>query len=117
MTTSTLTAQALAAPLVVTAGIVHVEQPQASIDNLSAIIQNHSGFALTALYDWVTISGSLALGLAVVKGRLSAAEAWALSRVDEDWQIEQWGVDDEAKELADSKRETFLLVERALSLI
>ncbi len=110
-------AETLGAPLVTTAGIVHVAQPEASLETLTAHVQPFERFALKALYDWVTISGSLLIGLAVAKGRLSAAEGWALSRVDEDWQEEQWGVDDEAKALADSKRDTFLLVERALSLI
>jgi len=113
----TWSADRLGAPMIVTKGIVHVAQPPASLKALAAHVQPFESFQLKALYDWVTISGSLVLGLAVAKGRLSAAEGWALSRVDEGWQEEQWGVDDEAKALADSKRDTFLLVERALSLI
>lgn len=107
----------LGAPMVETAGIVHVSQPEASLKALKSNVEAYGGFALTALYDWVTISGSLILGLAVAKGRLSAEAAWGLSRLDENWQEEQWGVDDEAQKLADSKRATFLLVERALGLI
>jgi len=110
-------ADTLAAPLKPTAGIVHVAQPEASLKALAAHVQPFHGFQLKALYDWVTISGSLILGLAVAKKRLTAAEGWALSRLDETWQEEQWGVDDEAQKLAASKRDTFLLVERALSLI
>jgi len=110
-------ANELGAPLKSTLGIVHLPQPEASLKALKAHVQPYQGFALKALYDWVTISGSLVLGLAVAKKRLTAAEGWRLSRVDENWQEEQWGVDDEAKKLADSKCETFLMVERALSLI
>ncbi len=110
-------AETLGAPLAPTAGIVHLAQPEASLKSLTAHVQPYQGFALKALYDWVTISGSLVLGLAVAKKRLTAAEGWRLSRVDENWQEEQWGVDDEAKKLADSKHDTFLMVERALSLI
>ncbi len=110
-------AEELGSPLVATTGIVHVEQPRDSIRNLTDIVKGYSGFALTALYDWVTLSGSLVLALAVSRGRIGAAEAWALSRMDEDWQIEQWGVDDDAEALANSKRETFLLIERAVSMI
>lgn len=110
-------ADELAAPMVATTGIVHVPQPQSSLRNLEQSLQAYSGFSLTALYDWVTISGSLLLGLAVASGRLSAADGWVLSRIDESWQEEQWGVDEEAHKLAESKRKTFLLVERALGLI
>ncbi|MBL1437320.1 MAG: ATPase [Rhodobacteraceae bacterium] len=110
-------AEALDAPLLVTKGIVHLAQPEGSLNALAAHVQPFQSYQLKALYDWVTISGSLILGLAVAKKRLTAAEGWALSRVDESWQEEQWGVDDEAQKLSDSKRDTFLLVERALSLI
>jgi len=110
-------AEALGAPLKPTAGIVHMAQPEASLKALAAQVQPFQGFALKSLYDWVTISGSLVLGLAIAKKQITAAEGWQLSRVDESWQEEQWGVDDEAQILADSKRETFLMVERALSLI
>jgi chaperone required for assembly of F1-ATPase len=57
-------------------------------------------FELTAFHDLVAISGSLVLGLAVTGGRLDAAGAWALSRVDETWQAELWGEDEEAAEAA-----------------
>ena len=40
--------------------------------------------------------GSAVLGLAVERGRLTAAEAYELSRIDEAFQIEQWGEDAEA---------------------
>ena len=33
---------------------------------------------------------------ALETGRLSADEAWAAAHVDEDWNTEQWGKDDEA---------------------
>ncbi len=107
----------LAAPLRVTNGIVHVGQPGASLEKLHSVANGYHGFALKALYDWVTISGSLVLGLAVAERRLGAAEAWGLSRIDENWQEEQWGVDEAATALAESKRDTFLLVERALEMI
>jgi len=110
-------AEILDAPLLVTKGIVHLAQPTSTLKALAAHVQPFTGFHLKALYDWVTISGSLVLGLAVANNRLTAAQGWALSRVDENWQEEQWGIDDEAQKLAVSKRDTFLLVERALSLI
>ena len=52
------------------------------------------------------------LGLAVGQGRLDALEAWRLSRIDEDWQISQWGDDEEAAELAALKRAALLDAER-----
>jgi chaperone required for assembly of F1-ATPase len=36
-------------------------------------------------------------------GRFSALDAWELSRIDEIWQVEQWGEDEEATEVAQIK--------------
>jgi chaperone required for assembly of F1-ATPase len=44
----------------------------------------------------VTLTGSAILGLAVLRGHLSAEAAWAAAHVDEDWQIARWGEDAEA---------------------
>ena len=45
----------------------------------------------------VALSGSLVIGLAVCPGSLDPETGWALSRIDEEWQIEQWGRDDEGR--------------------
>ena len=74
-------------------------------------------FRLTALHDLVTLSGSLILGLAVADRALDAAEGWDLSRIDETWQEEQWGRDDEAHAMAQMRREAFLTAERMLRLL
>ena len=36
------------------------------------------------------------LALAVARGQVSAAEAWRVAHLDEDFQIERWGEDEEA---------------------
>ena len=41
-------------------------------------------------------------------GAISAQDAWPIARLDELWQIEQWGADEAAEELAESKRQDFL---------
>lgn len=87
------------APLVATAGVMHIAQPETSVAALSAAVHGQSAFQLAALHDLVAISGSLVLGLAVTEGRLDVDTAFALSRIDEHWQIEQWGPDEEAAAL------------------
>lgn len=93
-------ADTLGARLAVTRGVMPVAQPAAAIDALRQAVAVFDAFRLTALHDLVTISGSLVLGLAVARGRLAAAEAFALSRIDDTWQAEQWGEDAEAAESA-----------------
>jgi chaperone required for assembly of F1-ATPase len=104
------------AALRVTSGIVHVAQPQESLDCLTALVSARSHFELAALYDLVAITGSLVLGMAVAEGRLEASDAFDLARVDEDWQTEQWGVDDEAAESAEVKRQAMRDAGRFLRL-
>jgi chaperone required for assembly of F1-ATPase len=43
-----------------------------------------------------SLTGSLVVTLAHMAGRLSLAESWAAAHVDEDFQIEIWGEDQEA---------------------
>ena len=57
-------------------------------------------FDLAALHVLASITGSLVLGLAVQEGRLTPEDAFALSRLDEAYQAEKWGSDQEAEERA-----------------
>jgi len=98
-------ADTLAAPLVVTAGVVPVSQPRASLDRLAEVVRAFDPFRLMALHDLVAISGSLVIGLAIVRGRISVQDGWDASRIDETWQVEAWGHDEEAAELEALKRE------------
>lgn len=96
-------AQVLGAPLQVMSGIVHQPQPPASLAALAAQVRGFSAFQMAAFHDLVAISGSLILGLAVTRGQISADQAWILSRIDETWQAELWGVDEEAALLEATK--------------
>lgn len=109
-------AQALGAPLIATAGVMHIAQDPRSLARLHDQVGAFSAFQLAAFHDLVAISGSLILGLAVTRGRLSAPEAWALSRVDEAWQIEQWGEDEEASASEAVREADFLQARRFYAL-
>jgi chaperone required for assembly of F1-ATPase len=110
-------AETLGAPLVTAEGVLHVPQPEASLDALRAAVAACDAFALTALHELVTLSGSLVLGLAVTRRALEPGRAWALSRIDEDWQAEFWGRDAEAEALAGSRRRDFDRAARLLDLL
>jgi len=83
------------APLVVTNGVIPARQPAASLAALAAVVAAHGDFALTALHAATTACGSLVIALALLEGRLDAAEAFAASQLDESYQIEAWGEDGE----------------------
>lgn len=97
-----------AAPLRVTRGVMPVSQPAESILRLRAVVATQGCFEICALHDLVALSGSLVLGLAALE-RIAEPEAlWALSRIDEDWQSEQWGEDEEAIVTAQRRKTGFL---------
>lgn len=102
----------LRAPLRITHGVIPVAQDPQALARLRAHVGALDIFGLTALHDLVTLPGSLVLGLAVIRGRIDAAEAFRLSRIDEDFQAEQWGRDDEAMAAAESRRAAMLVAER-----
>jgi chaperone required for assembly of F1-ATPase len=109
-------AEAMGAPLRVTNGVMHVDQPATSLATLKAAVQALSPFQLAAFHDLVAISGSVVLALAVTRGRLAADDAWTLSRIDETWQIEQWGADAEAAEISALKHAALLQADRFYAL-
>lgn len=86
------------AHLAVTSGIQHVEQSAETLAALRRAVSGLNDFDLTALHVLTSITGSLVLGLAVLGERLTADEAFALSRLDEAYQAERWGTDREAEQ-------------------
>lgn len=93
--------------IAVTAGIIHVPQPPATIARLGEAIAAQPAFALAGLSTVVTLTGSLLLALALAEGAIDADTAWAAAHVDEDWQAEMWGVDDLAAQTLALKRRDY----------
>ena len=105
------------AALTVTRGIVPVAQPAEGVAALSRAVTALSPFELTALHDLVALSGSLVIGLNATEPGSDPEALWSLSRVDEDWQAELWGVDEEAAALAAAKKRDFLHAHRFWTLL
>lgn len=97
-------------------GVVHAPQPRRSLDRLRAEVAALPPFELAGLSELVTLSGSLIIGLAAVEGFLPPGELWARSRIDELWQEEKWGRDEEAVRAAESREIAFLQAARFCEL-
>lgn len=89
-------AEALQAPLGITAGLAPVVQPQAALSAVREAVARHSPMALAALQLATAASGSVVIALALAGGILDAASAAAASQIDETFQAEHWGEDAEA---------------------
>lgn len=82
--------------LQVTAGIVAVKQPPATLAVLTRTIAAYPDFALAALASLVSASGSLVVALALAEGEITPEQAAHAAQVDELHQAERWGEDAEA---------------------
>ena len=76
---------------------MHVGQPEAALKAARAAIPTDP-WRLGALHAVTTLTGSALLALALLRGRVSAEEAWQAAHVDEDWNMAQWGRDELALE-------------------
>jgi len=84
------------AALEVTSGIVPTRQSPATLRAFAAAVTAQGEFRLTALHSLTAACGSLVIALALMEGRLDAAAAFAVSQLDETFQIEAWGEDADA---------------------
>lgn len=104
------------APLITVEGVMHKNQPSTSITNLTAQVSRQTEFQLTALHDLVSMSGSLVIGLAAQAGAYQVKDLWDWSRLDELWQIEKWGGDEDAEATAGLKQASFFHANRFYKL-
>jgi chaperone required for assembly of F1-ATPase len=85
-------------------GVIHQAQPQESLEEVRRIALGLDDFALAGLAFGAALFGSAVLAIGLYRGWLNGAQAFELSRVDEAWQEERWGVDAEAAERSDRLR-------------
>lgn len=108
--------QALGVRLQPTEGVMPVNQPPEALDQLHAQVAALPPFELAPFHDLVSLSGSLVLGFAVAQHAITAEDGWRLSRIDETFQVEQWGEDADAAAAAEHRREAFLFARKFLDL-
>jgi chaperone required for assembly of F1-ATPase len=101
----------------VTAGIVHIAQPPATVARLAETLAARDAFALAPMSPLVTISGSLVTALALAEGAIGADEAFDAAHLDELWQAEHWGEDQLALTTREARRADFLAAARFLALL
>ena len=87
-------ADTLGAHFILAEGIVHVRQPDSAIAAMRRTFPADP-WSIAALHVVTTLTGSALLALALMHGVLDPDQVWAAAHVDEDWNIDQWGVDEE----------------------
>ncbi|PZX12276.1 chaperone required for assembly of F1-ATPase [Palleronia aestuarii] len=94
--------------LAVTSGVMPIAQPEGAVERLALPMEDMTEFELAGFHDLVALSGSLVLALATLERRIDPETAWSLSRLDEEWQADEWGHDEEADENAALKARAFM---------
>jgi chaperone required for assembly of F1-ATPase len=98
---------ALGADFLVTEGVVHRRQPPAALQATRNYLAQKGAWALTALHNITTLTGSALLAAMACDRAIPGSEAWTAAHVDEDWQIEHWGWDEEARHRRNHRKREF----------
>lgn len=105
------------ARLELASGVIFREQPSADLARLRDAVASRSEFELAGLHQAVSLSGSLVLGLALIDGQIAADKAYELAHLDETWQAERWGWDEEALARLDERRKMLNTTAKYLELL
>lgn len=87
-------ADTLGAHFILAEGIVHVRQPDAAVAAARAALPDDP-WSVAALHVITGLTGSALLALVLARGVLDEDQVWTAAHVDEDWNIEKWGIDEE----------------------
>src|SRR3984893_15851655 len=106
-------ADVLGAHFILAEGVMHVRQPDAGVQAARGAFPVDP-WSIAALPVVTTLTGSALLALALTHGVLDPEQVWAAAHVDEDWNAEKWGVDEEvaarrAARLVDFRAAAFIL--------
>ncbi len=108
----------LGARFLLAEGVMHVRQTDEALaavrDAAEKLVRP---FALTATASATNIGGSALIALALADGALSGDEAWNAAHVDEQWNIVQWGEDDEAQRRLAARHTEFSAAAKMLALL
>ena len=79
------------------AGVIHRPQSPAMLARLKAVLETQDNFTLSALATLTALSASLAIGLTALEENADVHQLWAAAELEEEWQAELWGREEEAE--------------------
>lgn len=97
-------------------GIIHRAQSEATMATLAALVAAQDPFAIAALEAMASLAASLLVGLAALDPAADGESLWQAASLEEEWQAEQWGREEEAEERR-AKRAADFLTYRQFALL
>lgn len=104
--------EALGVQLPVVTGIVAARVEPEALATLRTHALSLNDFALTALSQAAGAAGSVLIGFALLRNRLTADEAFLAAALDNLWGLEKWGEDGEARARLISQQAEFRAIAR-----
>lgn len=89
-------------------GIMHHEQSSRTLDTLRAQLETFDDFTLSGLQVLASLAASLTIGMTALQPDADAVTLWNVANLEEDWQVEQWGADEDAALLRARRQSEFL---------
>ena len=89
-------------------GIIHTAQEESAIAALSAHLATFSPFALVGVETMTSLAASLIIGISASREDADAQALWDAACLEEEWQADQWGRDEEAEERREKRKCDFL---------
>ena len=94
-----------------------IEQPAASFAAIERFAASLDDLRLTLFVHFIAVYGSVVLAKAVMLQALSTEDAFDLSRVDHDYQIELWGEDEEQADITAALRDETITLGGVLDIL
>ena len=98
-------------------GIIHRPQPAETLARLAVVVAAQDDFTLAALHTLTSLAASLVLGLAALDPDADISALWAAAHVEEEWQAELWGHDEEAMTRQAQRGVTFAAAAQMVRLV
>lgn len=97
-------------------GIIHKPQPAATLERLHSELGAKEPFTLAALRMLASLSASLTIALLAIEPDADVAALWNAANLEEEWQAELWGREQEAEERRAKRYAAFALAVRFATL-
>lgn len=89
-------------------GVIHREQNPQSLETLRAALIRFNPFGLAGIEAMASLAASLIVALSATRAEADPLALWQAASLEEDWQAEQWGRDEEAEERRARRQADFL---------
>ena len=106
-----------AAPLVVTEGVIPVDQPPNSLSRLKNVLLQYNAFELVGLVNLTQASGSLVLALGMLECEVGPDFCIKACQLDDQYQAESWGQESELMDRLDHQARDIKTTARFLSIL